>query len=105
GSLGSDHYREYAEDIFQSGKHLLALINDILDFTRADAGELHLHEEEMDVAEVIAGTLRMIETQAAERRILLTADPLAMRLPAILADQRRVRQVLLNLLSNAVKFT
>lgn len=105
GALGNEHYREYADDIFRSGKHLLALINDILDFTRADAGELQLHEEEMDIAEVISETLRMIEIQAKERHILLTADPLASTLPPILADQRRVRQVLLNLLSNAVKFT
>ena len=104
GPLGSSHYKEYSEDIFHSGKHLLALINDILDFTRADAGELQMHEEEVDVADAITDAMRMIEGQARAQRISLTTH-FDRTLPHLLADHRRVQQVLLNLLSNAVKFT
>lgn len=104
GSLGNPRYREYAEDIFRSGKHLLALINDVLDFTRADAGELHMHEEDIDIAEAVADAIRMIEAQAAAQKIAIATN-LPSALPHIRADHRRVRQVLLNLLSNAVKFT
>lgn len=104
GPLGNDHYREYATDIFLSGKHLLSLINDILDFARADTGELQLHDEEVDVAEAIGDAMRMVEAQADAQQISL-ATSFDRTLPLLLADHRRVRQVLLNLLSNAVKFT
>lgn len=104
GPLGSARYRDYAQDIFRSGKHLLALINDVLDFTRADAGELHIHEEEVDVSDAVADAIRMIEAQAATQKIEIQTN-FSPSLPHIRADHRRVRQVLLNLLSNAVKFT
>ncbi|MBX3503979.1 MAG: hypothetical protein KF895_00770 [Parvibaculum sp.] len=104
GPLGSSHYKEYSQDIFNSGRHLLSLINDILDFTRADAGELQLHEEEVDVADAIADALRMVEAQAEAQKIRLSTN-YDRTLPHLRADHRRVRQVLLNLLSNAVKFT
>ncbi|MBO6633608.1 MHYT domain-containing protein [Parvibaculum sp.] len=104
GPLGNPRYKDYSQDIFRSGKHLLALINDVLDFTRADAGELHIHEEDVDIEEVAADAIRMIETQAATQRIEIRTG-FASALPPIRADHRRVRQILLNVLSNAVKFT
>ena len=104
GPLGNNHYREYAEDIFRSGRHLLSLINDILDITRADADELQLNDEEVDVAEAIADAFRMVEAQAEAQRISLSTN-FDRTLPRLLADHRRLRQVLLNLMSNAVKFT
>lgn len=104
GPLGNSHYKEYAGDIFRSGRHLLSLINDILDFTRADTGALQLHDEEVDVAEAIGDALRMIEAQAEGQRISLVTN-FDRTLPHLRADHRRLRQVLLNLLSNAVKFT
>lgn len=104
GPLGNAHYKEYSDDIHRSGRHLLSLINDILDFTRADAGELQLHEEEVDVADAINDALRMIEGQAEAQKISLSTN-FDRTLPHLLADHRRLRQVLLNLLSNAVKFT
>jgi signal transduction histidine kinase len=104
GPLGSTRYKDYADDILKSGQHLLSLINDVLDFTRADAGALLLTDENIDVAEAIADAARMIEAQAASGSVALhiEADE---TLPHIRADHRRIRQVLLNLLSNAVKFT
>ena len=104
GPLGNPRYKDYSQDIYRSGKHLLALINDVLDFTRADAGELHIHEEDVDIEEVAADAIRMIEAQATTQKIEIRTG-FASPLPHIRADHRRVRQVLLNLLSNAVKFT
>lgn len=104
GPLGSARYKDYADDILKSGKHLLSLINDVLDFTRVDAGALQLNEETVDIADAIGDTVRMIEAQAKAGGVRLHVGT-AGALPHIRADHRRVRQVLLNLLSNAVKFT
>jgi signal transduction histidine kinase len=104
GPVGDDRYREYAAMINESGMHLLALINDVLDFSKIDANRLGLDEDWADVAEVVGAALRMVRGQAAESGILLL-EKLDADLPMLRADARRVRQVLLNLLSNAVKFT
>jgi signal transduction histidine kinase len=97
-------YRDYANDIRESGSHLLALINDILDLTRLDAGQSELHEEDFDLAAVVAESLHMVEGQAATARITVSAD-IAPDLPLLRADRRRIKQILLNLLANALKFT
>jgi signal transduction histidine kinase len=102
GPLGSARYCDYARDIHGSGKHLLALINDILDLSRLDAGRADLVEEDVD--DLIASTLRMMQGQAAEVGVSVSCE-IEMRLPMIHADKRRIGQVLINLLSNAVKFT
>ncbi|MGD0144663.1 MAG: MHYT domain-containing protein [Rhizomicrobium sp.] len=104
GPLGSDRYVEYVRDIHSSGGHLLALINDILDISRLDAGQSVLDEEDLDLASVIGETLRMFARQAELSRVELV-ESLDIGLPQLRADRRRVRQVLINLLSNAIKFT
>lgn len=104
GPLGNARYLEYTNDIFRSGQHLLSLINDVLDFTRADAGELQLHEEEVDLDEVVRDAVGMVRRQAETHDLTLRIESTP-NLPLLIADHRRVRQVLLNLLSNAVKFT
>jgi len=104
GPLGDQRYAEYAVSICDSGKHLLGLINDILDFTKVDAGKLELQEEELDIADVIGASLRMVDGQAKAAGLHLAIE-IEPALPVLRGDQRRVRQVLLNLLSNAVKFT
>jgi signal transduction histidine kinase len=104
GPLGDDRYRDYAATINESGMHLLSLINDVLDFSKIDAGRLELDDEAIDVGAAIGQPLRMIRGQAAERGVLLLSQ-LDEDLPVLRADSRRVRQILLNLLSNAVKFT
>ncbi|HCX66476.1 MAG TPA: hypothetical protein DHK64_02755 [Rhodobiaceae bacterium] len=104
GPLGNERYLEYSDDIYKSGQHLLSLINDVLDFTRADAGKLQLHDEEVDIEDVIYSAIRMLKQQADTHALKLHID-IAADMPALLADHRRIRQVLLNLLSNAVKFT
>ncbi len=104
GPLGSERYLEYVRDIHSSGGHLLALINDILDLSRLDAGQSALKEEYLDLASVIGETVRMIARQAELGGVELI-ESLDIGLPRLRADRRRIRQVLINLLSNAVKFT
>ena len=100
----NDRYREYIRDIADSGDHLLALINDLLDIARLDAGEVHLSEDIFTVDDVIQEACRMVAGDADAAKIILDIHP-ANGLPAIRADHRRIRQVLLNLIANAIKFT
>jgi signal transduction histidine kinase len=103
GSL-SDRYKSYATDIRTSGEHLLALINDVLDLSRLDAGHADLREEEFDPATLIAESLRMVVGQATKAQVALTTH-IASDLPHLKADKRRIKQILINLVSNALKFT
>jgi signal transduction histidine kinase len=104
GPLGDGRYREYAEDIRASGAHLLSLISDILDLSRLDTGSADLSDDEFDVNEVIAETIRMLNRQAESAGIELHVSSTT-SLPLVRADRRRIRQVLINLVSNAIKFT
>jgi signal transduction histidine kinase len=104
GPLGSPRYREYAEVIRGSGRHLLGLINDVLDLSRLDAGRTELVEENLSVDHLAETVLTMMEQQASTNGVTLAKD-VAPGLPSLRADGKRVRQILLNLLSNAVKFT
>jgi signal transduction histidine kinase len=104
GPLGDKRYGEYASDIRSSGTHLLALINDILDLSRLDAGHADLAEEDLNAADLIGATLRMVQCHAAEANVSIDREVEAW-LPMIRGDKRRVQQVLINLVSNAVKFT
>jgi signal transduction histidine kinase len=104
GPLGSERYLEYVRDIHSSGGHLLALINDILDLSKLDAGQSVLEEEDLDLTSVIGETVRMVARQAELSRVQLI-ESLDIGLPMLRADRRRIRQVLINLLSNAIKFT
>lgn len=100
----NDKYKEYVDDINKSGTHLLALINDILDASAIEAGKLELGEEDIDINDVVASTLMMVTTRAAEGNVKLTTE-INTQDHKLRADKRRVMQILLNLLSNAVKFT
>ncbi len=104
GPLQNDRYREYMRDIHGSGKHLLELINDILDVSKVEAGAMELVDEAIDVEEVVADALRLLQGRADDARIMLKAE-IDDGLPGLRADLVRVKQILLNLLSNAVKFT
>jgi PAS domain S-box-containing protein len=104
GPIGSPRYKEYASDIFESGTHLLNLINDILDVSKAEAGKIELQESQVLVKDLVDASLRLIMPRAREAGVTLT-DPHVDHLPPLRADERRLKQVLINLLSNAVKFT
>lgn len=97
--------RELLRDVFASARHLLDLVNDILDIRRVEEGRLSLRIENVNVPELVASTLALVSVQAAEKHLELRNEASSAELPAAWADQTRVRQVLLNLLNNAVKFT
>ncbi|GIK98278.1 MAG: hypothetical protein BroJett029_24870 [Alphaproteobacteria bacterium] len=103
GPLGQDKYRDYARDVNQSGYHLLAIVNDLLDMSRIEAKQVALAEDEVDLAEIAEVCLRRVEDQARAADLHLEYDPV--RLESVRADQRRIAQIITNLLSNAVKFT
>jgi len=103
GPLGSPKYREYCEDIHQSGNFLLNVINDVLDMARIEAGRLALDVEPLELNEIIDEAVRVIGPEAEARKVSVETDLEAdLHLPA---DRRAVKQMVLNLLSNAVKFT
>ena len=104
GPLANDRQEECLRDINVSGSHLLSLINDILDLSAAETQQLHLSEAEIDLNRVAFETFRMVDGDVARKGIHLSAD-IAPNLPGLIADERRIKQILLNLLSNAVKFT
>ena len=104
GPIGAPHYREYAADIFQSGTHLLDLINDILDLSKVEAGRLELHEENCNVPEILAASLRLMNERAHASEIRIEQHFPA-NLPLLRADARSLKQIVLNLVSNAIKFT
>jgi signal transduction histidine kinase len=104
GPLGDDHYRSYVEDIHTAGRHLLSLINEVLDLSKIEAGRYVLREEQVCLPEIIAQSLHLVEDRAQKAGIALSIT-IADDLPVLVADARLLRQILLNLLSNAVKFT
>lgn len=103
GPLGDPRYKEYVNDILFSGQHLLALINDILDMSKIEAGKMNLNTEVMFMHEMISQVVRIIRGRAEESQLKLNIYADEVR--EIEADPRAVKQVLLNLLTNAIKFT
>jgi signal transduction histidine kinase len=97
-------YQEYANDIYTAGRHLLSLINDVLDLSKIEVGRLELQEETVNVGEVVDACRRIIDGRAKEAGLELEVD-ISSDLPPIRADDRRLKQIVLNLLSNSVKFT
>ncbi|MGB9776395.1 MAG: GAF domain-containing protein [Anaerolineae bacterium] len=100
----TEQQRQDLEAIFNSGQHLLGLINDILDISKIEAGKMELAFEPTDLQEIIRGVMStaiaLVKDKPIELQQSVPAD-----LPTIIADSRRVRQILLNLVSNAAKFT
>ena len=104
GPIGNERYHDYLRDIHASGAHLCRLINDLLDLSKIEAGKLDLDFVSVDVNDVLAQCVALMQPQANRERIIIRTS-LAPRLPPVVADERSLRQIVLNLLSNAVKFT
>jgi len=103
GPLGDKRYQEYAQDIHNSGQHLLALINDILDMSKIEAGKMNLKFEPVSLEDVTEDAVRLVRNRAETAGLALQIE--FPHLPEVEADYRAIKQVLLNLLSNAIKFT
>jgi PAS domain S-box-containing protein len=104
GPVGSERNREYLGDIKSSGTHLLDLINDILDLSKAESGQVDLQESVIDVEDLIDGSVALVALRARQAGVEIVTD-IAPDLPQLRADERKVRQALLNLATNAIKFT
>ena len=100
----NDKQTEYLNDILESGRHLLSLINDILDLSKIEAGRMELEPAEFDLPQAIQNALTLVRERALRRGIALH-HVIDDRVAEIRADERKIKQVLLNLLSNAIKFT
>ncbi|WP_420345655.1 ATP-binding protein [Pelagibius sp.] len=105
GPLGDPRYDGYIKHIHDSGEHLLNLINDLLDLSIIEAGELKLIEEPVDVAEIVRLCTQLLGGQAAQAEVALTVKGNLADWPHLRADATKLRQIVLNLLSNAIKFT
>ncbi len=104
GAIGNARYAEYVNDINESGNHLLAIINDILDLAKAEAGKLTLQEDDIDLARCLDDALRMCRGRAVGAGVDLEF-PDAEKSVYACVDERLMRQIVLNLLTNAIKFT
>jgi len=104
GPVGSNKYLEYARNIWDSGEHLLGIVNSVLDTSKIEAGSFKLDEGPCDIADIVEAAMRIVEERAQRGGLTLERDVAPGLLP-IMADERVCRQILLNLLGNAVKFT
>jgi PAS domain S-box-containing protein len=104
GPVGNERYRQYLKDIHTSGGHLVSLLNDLLDLSKIEAGKLELNFSSVDLNELTQESVALMQQQANRERIIIRTS-LGSTLPAVIADPRSVRQILLNLISNSIKYT
>ena len=104
GPLGDPKYIEYASDINASGTHLLDVINDILDISKIEAGEVEVSDEAVDLPTLVESAIKMLREQAEDRNVTLSRI-FPSDCPRLRADPRHIKQIVINLVSNAVKFT
>jgi PAS domain S-box-containing protein len=104
GPIENEKYKEYVENILESGTHLLDIINDILDISRIEAGEMQLREQSVNFSDVANSCIKLVQNRAQKKNLTVTME-LEDNLPMVWADQRLLKQITLNLLSNSLKFT
>ncbi len=102
--IAGEKYEEYLNLIHGSGRHLLDIINDVLDLAKVEAGKMSLSEESVDLGQITASCLRLVSSNTEDERIDLRSE-IPDNLPPLKGDRRKIKQILINLLSNAVKFT
>ncbi len=104
GALGHAKYKEYIGDVHSSARHLLEIINEVLDMSKIEAGRIEIDESEIDFANLVQSVIRMLGARAFGSNVQLVSDIME-NLPNLQGDQRLIRQVLINLVTNAVKFS
>jgi signal transduction histidine kinase len=104
GPVGAPQYVDYVRDIRSSGRHLLSIINDILDLAKAEANKLTMEERDVDMVDLVWEAVRICAPKGEERQISITVGSFAPRV-IVCVDHRLMLQLVLNLLSNAVKFS
>ncbi|MFP5076289.1 ATP-binding protein [Rhizobium sp. YIM 134829] len=104
GPIGNARYVEYAGDIGRSGRHVLDIVNDLLDISKIEAGEMELDFAEVDMNEAVSEAVALVQPQANMQRVIIRTS-LPGTVPAVVADQRSIKQIALNILSNAIRFT
>jgi len=100
----SDEQKDYINDIFESGEHLLALINDILDLSKIEAGKMELIKCKIDVTDILERSINMFKEKIAKHNMTVNLE-IAEGIKAIYADEIKLKQIIFNLLGNALKFT
>jgi two-component system cell cycle sensor histidine kinase PleC len=104
GPMGSDRYATYVDDIHYTAKHLLNIITDVLDFSKAEVGRLTIKEEDVDLSHTLEQCLRLLREKAAEVGLRMSLEPPRERL-LLRIDATLIKQVFINLIGNAIKFT
>lgn len=104
GELGNPKYLEYLSDIHLSARHLLEIINEVLDMSKIEAGRLELYEEKINIHELIQAVTRIMDSRAFSSSLEIIVD-IQENIPHLYADPRLVRQVLINLVTNAIKYS
>jgi signal transduction histidine kinase len=104
GSIGNDRYREYLKDIHAAGTHLVSVLNDLVDLSKVESGQLELNFVEFDLNELTQQCVGIMQPQANRARIIIRSA-LAPGITRVVADERSVRQIVLNLLAHAIRFT
>ncbi|QRM54284.1 ATP-binding protein [Sinorhizobium sp. BG8] len=104
GPIGHSRYVEYANDIGRSGRHVLDIVNDLLDISKIEAGEMDLEFTAVGLNEIVSEAVSLVQPQANSQRVIIRTS-LSTAVPQVVADQRSVKQIALNILANAIRFT
>ena len=104
GPIGHPRYVEYANDIGRSGRHVLDIVNDLLDISKIEAGEMDLEFTAVSLNETIAEAVSLVQPQANGQRVIIRTA-LSQSVPAVVADLRSIKQIVLNILANSIRFT
>ncbi|ASY61785.1 Sensory histidine kinase AtoS [Sinorhizobium sojae CCBAU 05684] len=104
GPIGHPRYIEYAGDIGRSGRHVLDIVNDLLDISKIEAGEMELDFSAVDLNEAVSEAVSLVQPQANSQRVIIRTS-LSASVPEVVADGRSIKQIALNILANAIRFT
>ncbi|TCQ12000.1 PAS/PAC sensor signal transduction histidine kinase [Rhizobium sp. PP-F2F-G36] len=104
GPIGSARYIEYASDIGRSGRHVLDIVNDLLDISKIEAGEMELDFAAVEINEAVSEAVSLVQPQANAQRVIIRTS-LSTSVPSVVADNRSIKQIALNILANAIRFT